>query len=368
MTTAFSHQIMANGFGSAAPWFKAPILDGNDNYSFHTVAGRPVLMFFMGSVSHQPVKDALDRILKDGNLFDDVHCCFFGVTSDPRDAKSGLIETRVPGIRYILDYDRKVSKAYRCCVDGDMSYRPSILVLDRQLRVSGRFALREVEAAIANLKSIVSELRLDDWAPVLSLPRVFEPELCKALIEQYELQGGDESGFMREVNGKTVGVIDHSHKKRSDFKITDPELCTALVSRIDQRIRPAVRRAFQFDATRIERYIVACYDAGVGGYFRPHRDNTTKGTAHRRFAVTINLNSEDYEGGDLRFPEFGPRTYRAPTGGAVIFSCGLLHEATPVTKGTRYAFLPFLYDDAAAEIRERNNTFLGEGVGAYSST
>ena len=86
-----------------------------------------------------------------------------------------------------------------------------------------------------------------------------------------------------------------------------------------------------------------------GGFFKPHRDNTTAGTAHRRFAVTINLNAGDYEGGDLRFPEFGSRTYRAPTGGAVVFSCALLHEATPVTRGKRYAFLPFLYDDEARE-------------------
>jgi len=73
---------------------------------------------------------------------------------------------------------------------------------------------------------------------------------------------------------------------------------------------------------------------------------------------TINLNAEEYEGGDLRFPEFGQATYRAPTGGAVVFSCSLLHEATPVTKGTRYGFLPFLYNDEAAQIREENSVFL----------
>ena len=111
---------------------------------------------------------------------------------------------------------------------------------------------------------------------------------------------------------------------------------------------PEIAEGLPVRATRIERYIVACYDAEDGGYFRPHRDNTTKGTAHRRFAVSINLNAEEFEGGDLRFPEFGPRTYRPPTGGAVVFSCSLLHEATPVTRGTRYAFLPFLYDEAGA--------------------
>jgi predicted 2-oxoglutarate/Fe(II)-dependent dioxygenase YbiX len=101
--------------------------------------------------------------------------------------------------------------------------------------------------------------------------------------------------------------------------------------------------------------------------FRPHRDNTTKGTAHRRFACTINLNAEDYDGGNLRFPEFGPNEYRAPTGGAVVFSCSLLHEARPVTRGRRYAFLPFFYDDAGARIREANLAFVDPSLRNYSS-
>jgi predicted 2-oxoglutarate/Fe(II)-dependent dioxygenase YbiX len=122
---------------------------------------------------------------------------------------------------------------------------------------------------------------------------------------------------------------------------------------VTRRIVPEMRKAFQYQATRIERYIVACYDGSEGGHFRAHRDNTTPGTAHRRFAVTVNLN-DGFEGGELWFPEFGTRRYRPPAGGAVVFSCSLLHEATPVTKGVRYACLPFLYDDAAAEIRRAN--------------
>ena len=36
-------------------------------------------------------------------------------------------------------------------------------------------------------------------APVLFLPRVFEPEVCRHLIGLYEENGGEESGFMREI-------------------------------------------------------------------------------------------------------------------------------------------------------------------------
>ncbi len=75
----------------------------------------------------------------------------------------------------------------------------------------------------------------------------------------------------------------------------------------------------------------------------------------------MNLNTGEYEGGELRFPEFGPRTYRAPSGGAVVFSCSLLHEALPVVKGRRYAYVPFLYDEAGEELRLRNQQLRIEG-------
>lgn len=163
---------------------------------------------------------------------------------------------------------------------------------------------------------------------------------------------------MREVDGKTVAVHDYGHKRRRDQEILDERLRNACMHRIHDRLVPEIHKAFQFRATRIERYIVACYDSSTGGHFRAHRDNTTKGTAHRRFAVSLNLNTGEYEGGLLWFPEFGRQRYTAPAGGVVVFSCSLLHEATPVTSGSRYAFLPFLYDDEAARIRQQNLQYI----------
>ena len=201
-------------------------------------------------------------------------------------------------------------------------------------------------------------------APVLLLPNVFERDLCQRMIEGYRNGNPAESGFMVERDGKTVQQHDHRHKRRSDWNINDRTLIEAAQERIRRRLVPEIKKAFAFDVTRMERHIVASYDQS-GGYFRPHRDNTTKGTAHRRFAVTINLNAEEYVGGDLMFPEFGRATYRAPTGGAVVFSCSLLHEALPILRGQRFAYLPFLYDEAAAAIRQANNPHLGDGVQVY---
>ena len=352
-------------FGVPAPWFKAPVLDGNPRYSFHTIAGRVAILFFMGSARDAAIKSALDVLLS-SDRYDDSRVCLFTVTHDPGDVSSGRIASGQYGVRHFLDHDRAISTIYGACREGSDRYEAYIAVLDRQLRVAGRYPPSQATEALALAGRLIDEDQPEDWAPVLRIPRVLDRATCRHLIDLYEADGGADSGFMREVDGKTVSIIDHGHKRRSDCTITDMELRRSLVGRINDCVRPAINLAYNFDASRMERYIVACYDASVGGHFRPHRDNTTKGTAHRRFAVTINLN-DDFDGGELRFPEFGSRTYRAPPGGAIVFGCGLLHEATAVTRGRRYAFLPFLYDDAAAAQREANNVYLGDGVGAYSA-
>jgi predicted 2-oxoglutarate/Fe(II)-dependent dioxygenase YbiX len=154
-----------------------------------------------------------------------------------------------------------------------------------------------------------------------------------------------------ENEGKIVKQSDTSFRKRFDYYISDQRALQRTRELLERRLLPMVYRAFQFNTTRIERYLVGCYDSTTGGYFRPHRDNTAPVVAHRRFALTINLN-EEYEGGDLRFPEFGHQTFRSSPGEAIVFSCSLLHEVTPVTRDRRYAFISFFYDEASQQIRD----------------
>jgi predicted 2-oxoglutarate/Fe(II)-dependent dioxygenase YbiX/peroxiredoxin len=349
------------GEGEPAPFFTAAALGGASDFAFNTVAGRPVLLLFYGSAGRAEAQAALDAVAARRALFDDVHACFFGVTVDPADVTQRRIAPDLPGIRHFIDADRAVSRLYgAAAAEGSDRYVPHWLLLDARLRVIARYPIGDSEAALDALESARAEPFPGDWAPVLLVERVFEPDLCAELIDLYLRHGGEESGFMRDVGGRTELIRDRSHKVRRDCVVADEALKGRIATRIRRRLLPMVRRAFQFDATRMERYLVACYDAADGGHFRPHRDNTTRGTAHRRFAVSINLNAGEHDGGALRFPEYGRRTYTPPTGGAVVFSCGLLHEATPVTRGRRFAFLPFLYDEAAARLREDNARFLAD--------
>jgi peroxiredoxin len=336
--------------GDPAPWFGAPT-PTNPNFTFSSVAGRYILLGF-------PPQDLAER----ERIFQDV-APNMGALDDARVAAFIFLRDQETfarardrnGIRWFFDPEDEIGRLYGA-VAADGSRHPMWMVLDPSLRVLFIAPITETQAVFERLRGLPAP----DYhaggpmhAPVMITPRLFEPELCRRLITYYETNGGKPSGVMRERDGRTIGVLD-DFKKRRDCTIEDLALQTETRQTLQRKLLPEIKKAFRFQATRIERYIVARYDAEDGGYFRPHRDNLTGGTAHRQFACSINLNAEEFEGGDLRFPEYGNRTYRPPTGGAVVFSCSLLHEATPVTKGARFAFLPFFYDDAGEEVRLRN--------------
>jgi predicted 2-oxoglutarate/Fe(II)-dependent dioxygenase YbiX/peroxiredoxin len=365
--------------GDPAPWFHQRS-GGNPNYAFDTVGGRWIVMCFFGTAGDEDGRRALAAVNVNRALFDDERACFFGVSLDPNDEAKERVAESMPGLRYFWDFDGTVARAYGAIAQQAvpnpkrLEMRRFWVVLDPLLRVRRVVPFQpkgsEIPALIAYLKQLPAPDRfagIDVPVPVLILPDVFEPDFCKQLIAIYEDKGGKESGFMREVDGKTVEIRDSKHKTRRDVLIEDQAMIRQTQIRIHRRIVPEILKVHQFQVTRMERYLVACYAAEELGHFRAHRDNTTKGTAHRRFAVSINLNNE-FDGGEISFPEYGSKSFKLPTGTACVFSCSLLHQVSPVTAGKRFAFLPFLYDDAAAKIREANNEFLGEGVGAYKAT
>lgn len=354
--------------GEPAPTFIGKT-DTSPRYTFDSAAGRWLVLMLAASTSLPVVRDALAKLARVRPLFDDHHAAFFGVVAQAEPQA----KTQLPGVRWFIDDDLAISKAYGAAsIDAkpgpSIRYRPMLYLLDPQMRL---FAIRpadQIDAFIDEFKALPEpDLHggAPSQAPVLIAPRVFEPELCRRLIDAYE--GGDhaESGFMREIGGKTTHILDPDFKRRRDHNLIDQALIQEARRRVTRRLVPQIRKVFQFNVTRMERDIVACYRAQDAGFFKPHRDNTTAGTAHRRFAVTINLNAEDYEGGELVFPEFGAARFKPPTGGAVVFSCSLLHTVLPVTRGDRYAFLPFLYDEEAAKVRHANNPHLSEEVAPY---
>ena len=353
--------------GNPAPQFAQRSLNGDFNLS--NLGGGFVALAFILSSALGVGKAVLDIIAANAGIFDGEKARFIAVTHDQNDA------ARLKGsARYevLLDCDSKVARRYGALPARlppgatQIQFRPRFVILDRRLRVVANIELRpdgsDAARIIPEIEALpalaVAEPELTP--PVLVVPRVFPPELCRQLIAGFEAEHRPETGIVIQEGDRTTVVMDQDSKRRRDYEITEPDLVSTLKTLLRRRLLPEIAKAFQFQATHVERHLISRYSAAERGHFWAHRDNTSRATAYRRFAATINLNS-DYEGGTLSFPEFGPRPFKPPPGGAAVFSCSLLHAVSVVTSGKRYAYLPFFYDDAAVKILEEGRASWSHG-------
>ncbi len=347
----------APDFGEPARSFTCAT-DNIPNYSLDVAAGRWLVLMFFGSAGLEASVEALRVALDKREIFNDRDAAFFGVSVDPADrAERGLANSE-PGVRFFWDFDFAASRLYGVANDAVLS--PGVFLIDPAFRIVMAEPVENTPAVMTRLDLELSRGQDgEQFPPILTLPRILEPELCGELIACFRRGQPSLSGFAANVEGRTVEQYNPVLKRRTDVTIEDPTLAGAVRGRLETRLFPMLKRAFSWQATRIERYLICRYASEDQGFFFAHRDDVTAGTAHRKFAVTLNLNAEDYEGGELRFPEFGRRTYKSPTGGATVFACNLLHEATPVTKGERFAVVPFLYDEEGEALRQANLKLVG---------
>ncbi len=238
------------------------------------------------------------------------------------------VKDSVPGLRYFLGFDAAVSYAARAVprdVKGQLDYagvRKFWLVLDPTLRVLANIPFAADGSESAELFRILDGLPdparaagIEVQAPVL-LPaeRVRARRSAAGWSRLYETQGGGESGFMRESRRQDRRWCGpRATSAARDCTIDDEALHRADAGAASSAASfPEISKAHQFNVTRMERYIVACYERRrTAAISAPHRDNTTKGTAHRRFAVSINLNDE-FDGGEVSFPEYGRAAFKPP--------------------------------------------------------
>jgi peroxiredoxin/predicted 2-oxoglutarate/Fe(II)-dependent dioxygenase YbiX len=331
------------------------------------------VLFFFASAAFEQIQVMLKSFQELSEEFQSLQVARFGVSVDPADKEQNRPTTIAPSFIFFWDLDKTVSQQYGVFRDVEQNgvagvhYTPQTFVLNENLQIINILPMGEPHQHAQQVLNFFKTLPPKEegrpatpHAPVLVIPNVLDKASCRSLIDMYKAHGGSPSGFMRQIDEKTVGINDDTFKKRRDFFIEDPQLKQRLNAIIWRRVRPEIEKAFQFTITRFERYLVGCYDAQSGGYFRPHRDNTSKATRHRRFAMTLNLNVGEYTGGFLRFPEYAPHGYKGDSGTAIIFSCSVLHEATPVISGQRFALLSFFYGNEDAVVRQANSKYLAD--------
>ncbi len=357
--------------GEPAPRFHARLIDGQPLCS-DDLAGHFTTLCFFGSAGVPQMQAMVQAIAGNTDIYDGLDHRFVGISIDPDDLASDRGMANVaPAVRWIIDEDQTLSRAFGAAPDEgsgeEVEFQPLTVLLDQNLRVLACHKIDDPDNHPLALVQFLNALptlgpprTATAQAPVIFVPMAFEGEFCRRLIDHFEETGGKPSGILEDVEGKTLLTFDPTRKHRQDVAIGDKSLQQAAHARIARRVAPEIRKAFQFDVTRLERSVIARYQPG--DFHARHRDNDALGTAHRMFAITIPLNADGYSGGHLRFPEFGPQIYQIPTGCAMVYSCGLLHEVMPVQDGTRYAYIPVVYNEAAAQLREQNKDYLGDGV------
>ena len=235
---------------------------------------------------------------------------------------------------------------------GGVSYgqaaglRLRAIVLDPNQRVAATFDTVVLAAAAEALPDLVRSVRSDGgagqvirspMAPVLVLPRVFEPDFCTQVMRLWAKGDHKDTGVSSRYGN--VGVLEL--KRTEDYMVVEPMMQKAISDRLAYRIGPELAKVFAFDREfAFDAHVVLSYSADGRHFFGAHRDNGAPTTADRAFAVSLNLN-DDFDGGELVFPEYAGVKVSPPAGAAAVFSCSILHEALPVTRGRRFVLTTF---------------------------
>jgi hypothetical protein len=201
--------------------------------------------------------------------------------------------------------------------------------------------------AVEHLAQARRTVRMESHPPVLIIPDVLSKGDCDHLINVVNTRGKRFAepgpGIDRFGTDYKMRIPEYGRQDRIDHWIFDKDTAQLLDHRL-QRVWPEIQKAFHYRVTRKEALRIGAYKGERGGSQHGHRDNVPP-TTYRKFAMSINLNSDKFEGGEIRFPEFGDQRYKPESGYALVFSSSLLHEAMHVTAGRRFVLLAFLFGD-----------------------
>lgn len=353
--------------GDFLPDFQLPDHLNRTSVLSTQMLGKPVVLLFYSGNGLPAAQKQLKRFAALAKELEEV-AHVFAICPDPPEANAKAAGLTGFPFQILCDGNRQLAAAFQVqhnlqpvgdplgtaaltCVLGDRNRR--LVRIDRDIGDADY-----AETLLAELRDSPepAAAELPAVAPVLYVPRVLEPEFCRRLMEIHEADNEPSFAAQDSQEGARSNR-DAAVKVRRDHYVRDPALFNDIKWRIDRRVLPEIQKAFYYRVAGVEEFKICRYDAEDHGHFIPHRDNNTLSGAHRRFAMTLNLNPAgpegEYEGGYLRFPEYGPHLYRPGAGDAVIFSCSLLHEATEVTQGRRYVLLSFMFGDDGPEILRR---------------
>lgn len=332
--------------GDRIPDIALPGPDGQMRRLLWAFQGEPVVLVVLATAS--ACDDDVRRLLRDIASDGATPALVMGAAPTTAQAVLGALKASGDPIPFALcDGEQRFLRPLLAPDSPDAATpQRRVLVLDANQRLLMQTSSGTSDALTAAIRDAIASARADrpvdsllfgSVAPVLMLPRVFEPDFCRRLIELWSSGERADGG----VSSRYGNVMAADRKRTEDHIVRDQALNKEISDRLAYRIGPELAKAFGWDwEFAFDAHVIISYSAEGGHYFRAHRDNAAPQTADRAFAVSLNLN-DDFEGGELVFPEYGPTRYKPRAGAAAVFSCSLLHEALPVTRGRRFVVTTF---------------------------
>ena len=331
--------------GDTAPIVHAPDHTGNHaSTGVDQLAGKPILLLFCPMLD-EPSLIAIRALAAE--LAQVAQAALFAISRQGIEANAAVHDRLALPFAILADTRADIFKGYG--VDP-FPAEPSatLFMLDAGHRVARVLERMEPAAlaaeALAELRRLGAaraDVTLQAHPPVLVLPRMLSLEDCAFLAEiwrrnvpEYPTDGFTNAGTRREAGDFKV-VHDGGYGCAVEYIVQDESLQRFIDGRLRRRLLPEIRKAFQATGLQREGYRIAGYEARAGGFLNPHRDDSIPTNVNRRFTMTVNLNAGDYEGGELRFREYGEQLYAVERGTAIVWSASLLHEVLPVAKGRR---------------------------------
>lgn len=331
--------------GDRVPNLTFPDLSGKTRMLYLEVSGGPILVAAVPDPHLGEGKAVMAALARRSSALDKLGVHRFALMRRKPDNSNGL------GAVAVIDPYGEGMKLFRPLPEGsqDEADRPAcgVAALDANQRVIATFTSTTSRDPVADAVAVLEREaatakpdthRLTRAAPVMVLDKLLSDPLCDALIERWKtdsVEGTVNDGF-RSIEDPTV-------KRSREHVVADPDLQRAVAQEIGPRAMSEIQKAFNFQAPlRFEMLTVLGYDDERKDFFAPHRDSL-RAEQRRRFTISLNLN-DGYEGGELRFPEYGSHLYAPPKGAGVVFGGELLYEALPVTRGRRWELTTFLID------------------------
>jgi hypothetical protein len=320
-------------FGDVAPPLTTQTR-GDAAFPLYSLAGKFSVIFAFGSLKAKDARKAMVSMLQQEFHPQSENCQFYGLTLHDKDCDDAMLQGLCPDNRILIDPKGELSRAL--ALFKDKTYLPTWLIFDPNMKLWASGPMGDYKKMIETMKNLppaAEHMGANAFAPILMIPRVFEPLFAKDLMTYY----GHSLTQRPEIFGNNGAPVQHQ------------QLRQAYRERVASRIVPELNRVFGSYISRLEHMNVSSLDESQPAK-AARRNNEHRSEAHRRFVVMVNLN-DDYEGGEVCFPEYGGRLYRMPAGGALVFSASLLVEYKAITKGFRLCATPYLYDEHFARLR-----------------